>query len=164
MAHNISQVDFMKMGTQKEGNYASTVFSNNRDQETVHGLTLSPKIQSSDPWLFDAADVFGDQDLDALLGPVQFDLIAEEARKSNLEVDALFNDEYQLPEPPAKKRKLTRELSTEPLTWSKPPEPVCEQRPVSVPSAVFTITNVLLVSRIIRQFQPDIEAPGSSGL
>lgn len=63
---------------------------------------------------------------------MQFDLIAEEARKSNLEIDALFNDEYQLPQPPAKKRKLTRELSKDPLTPSEPTEPVCEQGPCPI--------------------------------
>jgi hypothetical protein len=140
MAHDLSQVAFVKTETQGEGNYASSVFSNTRDQETVQGLTLSPKIQSSDPWLFGAADAFGDQDLDALLGPVQFDLIAEEARRSNLDIDTLFNDEYQLPEPPAKKRKLTMELSKEPLPASEHIEPFCEHGPVSTPPGVHNVT------------------------
>ena len=142
MAHDLSQVAFVKTEAQGEGNYASSVFSNTRDQETVQGLTLSPKIQSSDPWLFDAADAFEDQDLDVLLGPVQFDLIAEEARRSNLDIDTLFNNEYQLPEPPAKKRKLTRELSEEPLPASEPNEPVCGKGLVSTPPGVRNVTKV----------------------
>ena len=141
MAHDPSQLNFMNMETQGEGNYASTVFSDTRDQETDQGLTLSPKIQSSDPWLFDAAGAFEDQDLDALLGPVQFDLVADEARKNGLEVDALFNEQYQLPEPPAKRRKRTRELSN-PLTSLEPNEPGWEHGPVSTPPDIRNITKV----------------------
>jgi hypothetical protein len=110
MAHNSSQESFMNRKTQGEGNYASTVFSDTRDQEINQGLTLSPKIQSNDPWLFGAAGTFDDHDLDALLGPVEFDLIAEEARNEDSGVDVLFNDPYRLDEPPAKRRRLTREL------------------------------------------------------
>jgi hypothetical protein len=36
------------MNTDGEGNYASARSSENRDQKTDHGLTISPKIHSSE--------------------------------------------------------------------------------------------------------------------
>lgn len=134
--HEPSQQDFMIMETQGEGNYASTVFSDTRDQETDHGLTLSPKIQSNDSWRLDAAETFEDHDIDALLGPVQFDLIADEALKNGLELDALFNDKHHLPESPTKRRNLTGE---------PPPEgvgPAGEQASVGTSPDVCNIAKV----------------------
>jgi hypothetical protein len=139
MANDPSQEDFMNMENQGEGNYASAVSSDTRDHKTDQGLTLSPKIQLNDPWLYDAAGVFGDQDLDALLGPVKFDLIVEEACKNGLEVDALFNGQYQLPEPPAKRRKVTRELAEEALPLLETNGSTSQPKSVSVPTISVTL-------------------------
>ena len=155
MARDLNQVASVKTDSQGEGNYASSAFSNTRNQETVQGLTLSPKIQSSDPWLFDAADAFGEQDLEVLLGPVQFDLIAEEARRSNLDIDYLLNDEYRLLESPAKKRKLTRGLSNQPLSSPEPNGPIYEEGPVSTPPGVCNIAKEFTVRRNTWQSHPE---------
>jgi hypothetical protein len=165
MAHDSIQMDFVKMETQGEGNYASTAFSDTRDQETDQGLTLSPKIQSSDAWLFDAAGTFSDQDLNALLGPVEFDLVAEEARKNGLELDVLFNDEYRLPEPPPKKRRLTGELLKESLPPFESNGPACPQETVSALPDVDNVTKVFqnpISPRISEQaLKPISDTPSS---
>jgi hypothetical protein len=105
----------MNMGAEGEGNYASTEFSDTREQKTDRGLTPQPKIQSNHGSLFGTTDSLSDADLDALLGPVQFDLEfpGEDFRKDDAWLYKLFNAHYQLPEPSSKKRKLTGETSKE---------------------------------------------------
>jgi hypothetical protein len=105
----------INMGATGEGNYASTEFSYTRERETDRGLTPQPKIQSNDGCLFGAMESLSDADLDALLGPVQFDLDLPgvDSRKDDAWLYDLFNAHYQLPEPSSKKRKFTAETSKE---------------------------------------------------
>ena len=141
MAYDRSQDSFIKMEIEGEGIYASTVSSDTRGP-TDQGLTLSPKIQLNDPWLFDAADSFQDQDLDALLGPVNFDLIAEEAQKRNYGADFLIDSEYQPYEPPAKRRKFTRALSAAPYVPLELNGPDCQSETVSAPPRPRNVSDV----------------------
>jgi hypothetical protein len=67
--HDALKQAIMSMDTYGEGNYASTGLSENRDRKTDHGLTLPPKIQSSDPWPLNAAfSTEGLEDFEILLG------------------------------------------------------------------------------------------------
>jgi hypothetical protein len=103
-----------------EGNYASTAFSDTRDQETNQGLTLPPKIQSNDPWLFDAtgSGSLNDEELEALLGPVDWDQEQDKQREDASEEDASRGDDMvagfrvdvDSPEPPNKRRRVSVEL------------------------------------------------------
>jgi hypothetical protein len=108
-----------------EGNYASTAFSNTRDQETNQGLTLPPKIQSNDPWLFDAtgSGSLNDEELEALLGPVDWDQEQDKQRENTSKEDASRGDnlvaglsraDVDSPEPPNKRRRVSVELELEP--------------------------------------------------
>jgi hypothetical protein len=54
------------MDTCGKGNYVSTRSSENRDQKTDHGLTILPKIQSSEPWRLRA--VFSTKGPEVLIG------------------------------------------------------------------------------------------------
>ena len=146
MAHDPIQEDFINMENQGEGNYASTASSDTRDHKTDQGLTLSPKIQLNDPWLYDAAGAFQDTDLDALLGPVKFDLIVEEACKNGLEFDALFNGQYQLPEPPAKRRKVKRELAEAALPLLETNGSASQPESVSAPHLSVTLLMCFSIS------------------
>jgi hypothetical protein len=59
----------MSMDTYGEGNYASTESSEDRGHKTDRGLTLPPKIQSSDPWPLNAAfSTDGLEDFEIFLG------------------------------------------------------------------------------------------------
>jgi hypothetical protein len=108
-----------------EGNYASTAFSDTRDQETNQGLTLPPKIQSNDPWLFDAtgSGSLNDEELEALLGPVDWDQEQDKQRENASKEDASRGDnvvvglsraDVDSPEPPNKRRRVSVELELEP--------------------------------------------------
>jgi hypothetical protein len=67
--HGALKQAIMSMDTYGEGNYASTGSSENRDRKTDHGLTLPPKIQSSDPWPLNATfSTEGLEDFEILLG------------------------------------------------------------------------------------------------
>lgn len=59
----------------REGNYASAACSSSTNQETVHQLTLSPKIplQSKNSWQYSNGPTNLNEELDALLGPIEFD-------------------------------------------------------------------------------------------
>jgi hypothetical protein len=138
------------MKTQGEGNYASTVSSNTRDR----GLTLSPKIQSNDPWLFDTAYAVEDQDLDALLGPVRFDSIVEDARNDGLDIDTLFYDSFQLPKPPTKRQKLARDVSGNQLLQVEYNGSIPRNHSVSPPPGVCTSTKLISVYLITRRIRP----------
>jgi len=146
MAHDHGQAAVTEMETQGEGNYASTVFSN-ADQETVQGLTLPPPLQSSDQWfLDDTAVAFGEQDLDAILGPLHFDPLAVEDQTSNSDIHDLINDEYYQMEPPWKKRKLSKEAPKEASLPLKPCETAREQAVVSLLPYFFLVTKASIES------------------
>ncbi|KAL3424428.1 hypothetical protein PVAG01_03709 [Phlyctema vagabunda] len=72
----------MAVGHDGEGNYASTRPSH-ENPETDQGLTLSPKMPSTDFLQGNELAAFGaftDAELDAFLGPVQVDLLGESLR------------------------------------------------------------------------------------
>jgi hypothetical protein len=110
--HDQDQADFMKTETQGEGNYASTAFSD-ADPETVQGLTLPPNSQSNDQWLLDdTTAAFEEQDLDAILGSLEFDPLEDGEQADNSAIQVMINDQYLQMEPPTKRRKLTSEPSS----------------------------------------------------
>lgn len=140
----------VSMETEGEGNYASTEFSDTRDQQTDHGLTLQPKIQSSDAWLFEAADSLSDVDLDALLGTVQFDLDVQrhDLRQDDAWLYDLFKADDQLPEPPSKKRKLSREPPQELVSGDH------STKPAEVDHSVCTLPLLNSLANILQQPPP----------
>jgi hypothetical protein len=97
----------VKMEFGGEGNYASA------ESKDRSGLTLPPKIQSSDPWLFDATNSISNEDFEALLGPLQVDLDGERLRREGSWIPTLLDTEHQPSEPPRKKPSLTGELSND---------------------------------------------------
>jgi len=129
------------METAGEGNDASPGLSDTRDQQTDQGLTLQPKMQSSDPWVFDPSQLPNDVDLDALLGPVQYDLdIREnESQEDDSWLYDLFQVGDQLPEPQSKRRKLSKEPARESVHGA---QPSTLQVPVESVSALCTFSNI----------------------
>jgi hypothetical protein len=97
----------IKQEPEGEGIYASAACFETRDPKTDQGLTLPPKIQSNDPWPFNAARSLANDEIDALLGIGQVDLPEREPRRDDSWVLTLFQHEYQLPGLPRKKRRLT---------------------------------------------------------
>ena len=118
MAYNHAH-PFAMLGTEGEGNYASTI-----DKDMDQGLTLSPKIKSeeiNDPWEIEAitlthediqrilgSEDFGlplGADIESLLGTMEFELASEEddVQERNSWADVLLDE----PDRPSKKQKLT---------------------------------------------------------
>ncbi|TAQ91514.1 hypothetical protein B7494_g231 [Chlorociboria aeruginascens] len=96
----------IKLERQGEGNYASTAISHTRDQETIHGLTLPPKIQSDDPWHFDAGDLINDEDVEALFGPGWPGMCEDGVQKeADVHTSLLEHDDSQLSDPPSQRWK-----------------------------------------------------------
>ncbi|KAF8855098.1 hypothetical protein BDZ45DRAFT_746876 [Acephala macrosclerotiorum] len=97
----------IKMETEEgEGIYASTSrFS--RREETDQGLTLPPKIQSSDAWRFDPVHALTDEEFEALLGPLQPEPLASNPENQRDEewLHSLFTDDLEFEEPPRKRKK-----------------------------------------------------------
>ena len=133
MAYDASQESFMNMEIQGEGIYASTMFLDTSDQEADQGLTLSPKIQLNDTWLFDAHDGFQDQDLDVLLGPVNFDVTIDEPQEHDLSVENLIDDQSQLLQRSPKRQKLTRALLKPIYPLIELNQSICQHEGVSAP-------------------------------
>lgn len=110
---------------------------------TDQGLTLHPVIQSSE-WPFEAAGSLADVDLDALLGPVPFDLDPRraDARKDDAWLHALFDGDNEAPEPPPKRRKRSEETPKESIYGGNsakpagPDAPVCPLPPLPVTEAL----------------------------
>ena len=102
----------LKMEFEGEGNYAST------ESKDCSGLTLSPKTQSSDPWLCDATIAISNEDFEALLGPLQLGLDGGELRRESSLLRTLLDHEHQLSEPPKKRRRLTRDSVNESVVES----------------------------------------------
>ncbi|KAH6674651.1 hypothetical protein B0J14DRAFT_666528 [Halenospora varia] len=100
---DISQCSGKAIEIQGEGNYASAAFPETGPTSIDHGLTLPP----SDRVELDPTSSVQDGDLDALWGEGQFDVI-EQNRQENGDLSyTLFDDAYQLSEPPSKRRKIT---------------------------------------------------------
>jgi hypothetical protein len=78
------------MNTCGEGNYVSTRSSENRDQKTDHGLTILPKIQSSEPWRLRA--VFSTKGPEVLIGQSTLGLsgVADEGAKIHPPITSLL--------------------------------------------------------------------------
>ena len=67
--HDATKQAIKSVDTHGEGNYVSTRSSENRDQKTDHGLTIPPKIQSSEPWRL--RTVFSTKEPEVLIGRMQ---------------------------------------------------------------------------------------------
>lgn len=95
----------IKMETEEgEGIYASTSrFS--RREETDQGLTLPPKIQSSNAWRFDPAHALTDEEFEAILGSLQPEPPNLENQRDEERLRSLFADDFEFEEPPGKRRK-----------------------------------------------------------
>ncbi|CZR59553.1 uncharacterized protein PAC_09447 [Phialocephala subalpina] len=95
----------IKMETEEgEGIYASTSRFSRREQ-TDQGLTLPPKIQSSDAWRFDPAHAITDEEFEALLGSLRPEPLISEIRDEEW-LRSLFTDDFDdIEEPPRKRRK-----------------------------------------------------------
>ena len=67
----------MEMENQGEGDYASTKSSSLEMLQTDQGLILSPKIHSNESWQCGATGILSNEDFEALLGPLNLDLLNE---------------------------------------------------------------------------------------
>ncbi|CAD6500136.1 BgTH12-04239 [Blumeria graminis f. sp. triticale] len=93
--------------TRGEGNYASSECLSDRNQGIDQGLTHSQKVTSVDPWKYLHGPTSLDEELDALLGPVKFDLNDKtNAISRDSWVEGLTADAYQPAAPSCKRRKF----------------------------------------------------------
>jgi hypothetical protein len=84
MGSEVAFLSVKMMGGREEGIYASSMLADIGIQQTDHGLTLSPKIQSKDVFFFDDTCVLGDDGFEDALMQVQ-------------SISRELNDEEQVP-------------------------------------------------------------------
>jgi len=157
MVFNHNQSLQLSMDTDGEGIYASATVSNTRDQETDQGLTLSPKIHSIDAWQLEANGGLSNEEFEAILGPMELELTENNAQQDDSWAYEMFNDDFQAPEPPRKRIRLSREPTKEPVVEPKLSESTSNEAMVSSSNTIDDVTKRLQPLPTVDQMpQPSI--------
>jgi hypothetical protein len=156
--HDALKQAIMSVDTYGEGNYASAGSSENSDRQTDHGLTLPPKIQSSDPWPLNATfSTEGLEDFEILLGGLgpnnPFDDSYQRAREDS------WVPTFAL-EPTEERPQFTGYLSEE----SDPSDQVQEERLPEDHELVSTPNSLSNRAKASQEQQPSTKQPSITSI